>query len=121
MIAFGIDHFLYTDFVAKLVPGWIPWHVFWTYFGGVALIGSGVAIIFKIKLRVIALLQGTMLFLWFILLHVPDAITRPTFLKGNEVVSAADALGFSGTAFVIACTVRLRERRGEESDEMKGK
>ncbi len=120
MIAFGIDHFLYTDFVAKLVPGWIPWHVFWTYFGGVALIGSGVAIIFKIKLRVIALLQGTMLFLWFILLHVPDAITRPTFLKGNEVVSAADALGFSGTAFLIACTVRLGERRSEKISEMKG-
>src|SRR5688500_93449 len=31
MIAFGIDHFLYTGFVATLVPAWIPGHIFWTY------------------------------------------------------------------------------------------
>ena len=44
LIVFGIDHFLYTEGVAKLVPGWIPGPVFWTYFGAVALIGSGVCI-----------------------------------------------------------------------------
>ena len=42
MIAFGTDHFLYVPFVASLVPAWIPLHVFWTYFAGVALIASGV-------------------------------------------------------------------------------
>jgi len=102
MIAFGIDHFLYTDFVAHLVPRWIPGSIFWTYFSGVALIGSGIAIIFKIKLRVVALLQGTMIFLWFILLHVPHAIANPDVGKGNEIVSAADALAFSGIAFILA-------------------
>src|SRR5580704_6966953 len=34
MIAFGIDHFLYKQFVATLVPAWIPGPVFWTYFAG---------------------------------------------------------------------------------------
>ncbi len=58
MIIFGIDHFLYTDYVAPLVPAWIPGHNFWTYFAGVALIGSGVAIILRIKLRLVAALAG---------------------------------------------------------------
>lgn len=102
MIAFGIDHFLYTDFVATLVPSWVPGHVFWTYFAAVALIGSGVAIIFKIKLKLVGLLLGTMLFLWFIFLHIPRAFADPYADKGNEVTSVFEALAFSGIAFVIA-------------------
>jgi len=102
MIEFGIDHFLYTDNISMLVPGWIPWHIFWTYFAGAALIGSGTAIIFKIKLKSVALLQGIMIFLWFIFLHVPRAVADPFVANGNEVVSSADALAFSGIAFIIA-------------------
>ncbi len=102
MIVFGIDHFLYTEFVATLVPGWIPGPVFWTYFAAVALIGSGVAIILKIKLKPIALLLAAMIFLWFIFLHIPRAVADPFTDKGNEVSSVFEALNFSGIAFLIA-------------------
>ena len=102
MILFGIDHFLYAEFVSKLVPAWIPGQLFWTYFAGVALIGSGVAIILKIKLKLVALLLGAMIFLWFIFLHIPRAIADPYGDKGNELTSVFEALGFSGIAFVIA-------------------
>ncbi len=102
MIEFGVDHFLYIGHVSKLVPGWIPWPIFWTYFAGAALIGSGTSIVFKIKLKSVALLQGIMIFLWFIFLHVPRAIMEPFVANGNEVVSSADALAFSGIAFIIA-------------------
>lgn len=87
LIAFGIDHFLYKEFVATLVPGWIPGHVFWTYFAAVALIGSGICIMFKIKIRPAGLLLGIMLFLWFIILHIPRAIADPNVGKGNEITS----------------------------------
>ena len=102
MISFGIDHFLYTKNVATLVPAWIPNHIFWTYFAAVALIGSGIAIIVNIRLRLIATLLGTMIFLWFIFLHIPLAIAHPFAQMGNEVTSAFSALAFSGIAFVIA-------------------
>lgn len=102
MISFGIDHFLYTAGIATMVPSWIPSHVFWTYFAAVALIGAGIEIIFKVKLDVIATLLGTMIFIWFIILHIPGAIAHPFTDKGNEVTSAFSALAFSGTAFVIA-------------------
>ena len=103
MIVFGIDHFLYTEFVATLVPRWIPAPVFWTYFAAVALIGSGVAIILKIKIRLIGILLGIMLFIWFVILHIPRAVADPYVDKGNEVTSVFEALAFSGIAFVIAC------------------
>jgi uncharacterized membrane protein len=106
MIAFGIDHFLYTDFVATLVPSWIPAHVFWTYFAGVALIGSGVAIIINFQLKMVGQLLALMLFLWFILLHIPRAIADPSSGYGNEITSVFEALAFSGIALAIACTGR---------------
>jgi len=102
MIVFGIDHFIYTPFVATLVPNWIPWHIFWTYFAGIALAGAGVCIILKIKLRLIGILLGIMLFIWFVILHIPRAIMDPYVDKGNEVTSVFEALAFSGIAFVIA-------------------
>ena len=102
LIVFGIDHFLYADFVAPLVPDWIPGHIFWTYFGAVALIGSGSCILLKIKIRLVGMLLGTMLLLWFIILHIPRAIADPYAEKGNEITSVFQALAFSGIAFVIA-------------------
>jgi uncharacterized membrane protein len=102
MIVFGIDHFLYTEFVATLVPAWIPWHNLWTYFAAAALIGAGVCIMFKIKLKLIGLLLGIMLFIWFVILHIPRAIADPYIDKGNEVTSVFEALAFSGIAFLIA-------------------
>ena len=102
MIVFGIDHFLYVDFVSILVPGWIPGHLFWTYFAGVALIGGGLGIMFRVRLKQVAILLGTMIFLWLILLHIPRAAVAPVTDKGNELTSVFEALGFSGMAFVMA-------------------
>jgi hypothetical protein len=101
MIAFGIDHFLYSEYVANLVPAWIPDHIFWTHFTGIALIGSGVAIIAKIKLKIVASLLGTMIFLWFIFLHIPRGIADPYSNRGNEMTSVIQSFGFSGIAFII--------------------
>jgi uncharacterized membrane protein YphA (DoxX/SURF4 family) len=102
MISFGIDHFLYTKHVAPLVPSWIPNAFFWTYFAAVALIGAGLSIILKIWVKPIASLLGLMIFLWFILLHIPRGIALPFANMGNEPTSALSALAFSGIAFVIA-------------------
>lgn len=102
MVAFGIAHFVYVDFVKALVPRWIPGEVFWTYFAGIALIGSGVSFTFKIKLKEVALLYGIMVFLWLITLHIPRAIADPFGEKGNEVTSVFQALAFSGIGFVLA-------------------
>ena len=102
MISFGIDHFLYAKDASDYVPSWVPNHLFWTYFAGTALIGSGLAIILKIKPGLIAALLGTMIFTWFIILHIPRVIASPVADMGGEVTSAFLALAYSGIAFVIA-------------------
>jgi uncharacterized membrane protein YphA (DoxX/SURF4 family) len=102
LLLFGIDHFLYTEFVASLVPAWVPDHTFWAYLAGIALIGTGISIILKIKRRKIALLASAMLFLWLVLLHIPRAMADPYGAKGNEITSVFEALAFSGIALGIA-------------------
>jgi uncharacterized membrane protein YphA (DoxX/SURF4 family) len=105
MILFGYSHFLYTDFVAKMVPQWLGGGVFWTYIGGIALTVFGVGIMFNIFRRYAAYLLAGMLFLWVLMVHVPQAIANPTLLQGIEIVSAFDALLFSGVALVIANSI----------------
>jgi len=102
IISFSIDHFLYGKGAANYIPSWIPNHLFWIYFAGVALLGAGIAILLQIKPRLFATLLGIMIFIWFIILHIPKAVASSIADKGGEVTSAFLALAYCGIAFVIA-------------------
>jgi len=71
LISFGIAHFVYAKEASALVPSWIPGAVLCTYFGGIALIGSGIAILLRIKIGLVSALLGTMIFIWVIIIHIP--------------------------------------------------
>lgn len=102
MIGYGTLHFIVAKDAATLIPSWIPYHLFWIYFCGAALIGSGIAIITKINVRIIAALLGAMIFIWFIVLHIPRMIAAPGADRADEITSACFALAYSGIAFVIS-------------------
>jgi uncharacterized membrane protein len=102
IFSFGVDHFLYAKDIVDYVPSWIPFHLFWIYFAGIALLASGVAIMLKIKAQLAATLLGTMTLIWFIILHIPRVIVSPVAYLGSEIASAFLALAYSGIAFVIA-------------------
>ncbi|MBC6992377.1 DoxX family protein [Hymenobacter sp. BT491] len=111
VLVFGVTHFLYVQYVAPLVPRWIPFPIFWTYFAGVALIGAGSAIILGRKRREVAFLLGTMLFLWVFLVHLPSAIAHPSPVPGGAISSLLEAVAYSGTAFLIAATSPAKHTR----------
>jgi uncharacterized membrane protein len=111
LVIFGIEHFLFGEFVRSLVPRWIPGDFFWTYFAAVALIGAGVAIIMRIKVKLVAMLLGIMVFIWFLILHIPRAVVAPVTDQGNELSSVFESLGVSGVAFVIAWGYRREPYR----------
>ena len=110
IISFSMDHFLYAKDAADYVPSWIPFHLFWIYFCGIALLGSGIAIILKIKPGLAAALLGTMIFIWFVILHMPRVIVSPVAYIGSEVTSAFLALAYSGIAFAIAGNSKKKEK-----------
>ena len=104
IILFGCSHFVFPVDVSAMVPKSLGAPMFWTYFVGAALIASGIAIIFKIWIRLAAGLLAAMLLLFFIFFHLPDAIQNPSVGYGNEIVRAIICLQFFATALVIAIT-----------------
>jgi uncharacterized membrane protein len=104
LILCGIEHFIYVPFVASLVPSWIPGHVFWTWFAGLALIAGGLGIIVRKTRRAAALLTGVMIFLWLVMLHIPRALTD--LHNANETTAVFEALAFAGVSFLIAISGR---------------
>jgi uncharacterized membrane protein len=102
LVIFGVDHFLYPQFVASLVPAWVGSGVFWTYFAGAALIAGGIGILVKRVAPLAALMTGVMIFLWVLMLHIPRASADPYTNVGNEWASVFEATAFSGMAFMLA-------------------
>jgi uncharacterized membrane protein len=78
--AFGVLHFIYWQYVASVIPGWIPGHIFWAYFTGVAHVAAGVAIVLSVVpvFKRLALLAAScwtlMVGLWVVLLHIPRVL-----------------------------------------------
>ena len=99
---FGYGHFASAQGISTIVPGYIPWPLFWTYIAGVALVGSGIAIFINFKVKWIALLLGITLFLWLILLHLYYAIRFPDFRDGENIVGSFQCLAFCGIALVLS-------------------
>ena len=71
---FGVDHFLALAFIATLLPGWIPWHVFWVAFFGVAFVAAGLSIGFNFLERWGAAGIGLMFGIWVLTLHLPRVL-----------------------------------------------
>ncbi|HSS79045.1 MAG TPA: DoxX family membrane protein [Thermoanaerobaculia bacterium] len=100
LILGGIQHFVYLDFVTKLVPSWIPKPQFWVCFTGIALIAGGLGIIFPKTRRWAATMTGIMILLWVVLLHIPRALADLS--NPGETSGVFEALAFSGVAFILA-------------------
>lgn len=108
LVLTGIQHFMFTEFVASLIPAWFPGDaVFWTWFAGVALVAGGVGLIIPQTARVAALLSGLMVFSWFWIVHVPR-----TFVSTSDGIAVFEALAVSGIAFVLAGALGRPSSRG---------
>jgi uncharacterized membrane protein len=102
MAVFGVEHLIYADFCATLVPSWIPGHLFWTYFTGIALIAAALSITVKVQARLASTLLGIMIFLFVLLVSVPKVFSTP----GDRFVWSAGLrdLALSASALIFAAT-----------------
>jgi len=101
MAVFGADHFIAPRSVTTLVPSWIPWHLFWVYFVGVALIASALSIVANQHSVLAATLLSAMLASFVLLISVPKLVASP----GDRFVLAVLLRDSSFSAGALACAL----------------
>ena len=102
MAIFSADHFVFAKFVATVVPRWIPWHAFWTYFVGCALIAAALSLAADKYSGLAALMLGAMIFLFVLLIHLPNWFAVPSdrtrsTLALRDLALSAGALSHAGS------------------------
>jgi uncharacterized membrane protein len=102
LAVFGTEHFTAAKFLARIVPAWIPGHMFWAVFVGACLVSAALSIAIGKYARLAATLVGILLLLFVFLIHVP-AIARAPGTRLLWVVGLRD-LTFSGGMVSFAAT-----------------
>jgi uncharacterized membrane protein len=77
LAVFGAEHLSDAKSIMPLVPLYMPWRLFWTYFVGVALLAASLSIATKIQVRWSGLLFGIMMFLFVAMMDIPGALAHP--------------------------------------------
>jgi hypothetical protein len=102
LLVMCVLHFIYAAPFATLLPAWIPFHLFWIYFFGVAFVATAVSLVTAIAARLAATLCGLMFFLWVLTLHLPRCFVE--LRNGDEWTSMLVALAWGGCAWIMAAT-----------------
>lgn len=87
---FAAEHFTSARFIMQGVPRWMPFHLFWTYFVGLALLASGASLVARRCIAWSSLWTGVMILLFVLLLqlsraatHLGDRIAWAVFLRDS--------------------------------------
>jgi uncharacterized membrane protein YphA (DoxX/SURF4 family) len=104
-VVFGSLHLQAPQWIAALIPHWIPFHLFFAWFTGCALVAAGLSIAANMWTRLSATLLALMLFSWVVLVHAPR-ITHALH-NADEWNSGCVCLTMAGFALIAAATFSL--------------
>jgi hypothetical protein len=106
LVIFGIQHFLYSRYVAGLIPSWIPLRLFWSYAVGVAFLAAACSITLQRFNRLAGQILALMFGLWVLMVHLPRIAGAPR--DGNELTSGLICLAFCGASLIVSSEERAR-------------
>ncbi|MEO8669776.1 MAG: hypothetical protein ABI411_00600 [Tahibacter sp.] len=103
-LVFGLSHFVYAQFTAGMVPGWISAPLFWAYATGCGHCLAGISIASGVLARVAATAMAAMCAGFALLLHVPRVLADP----GNhaEWTMLCIAVSIGGAAWIMRESAR---------------
>jgi hypothetical protein len=100
LAVFGAEHLSGARFIMLNVPSFMPWHLFWAYFVGFALLAASLSIATNIQVRWSGLLFGIMMFFFVAMIHFPGALASPRDRFGWTIVIRE--MSFAGGGWVLA-------------------
>ena len=108
LIVFSGLHFIYADYIATLIPAWIPFHLFWAYFFGVAFFATALSLLLQLIVRASTVLLATMFFIWVLVLHLPRCLHNPK--TEAEWTSLFVALAMGATAILFTGLYNMKDK-----------
>lgn len=103
LAVFGAEHLTATRAIAGIIPPWIPWHIFWTLFVGVALIAAAISIALRRLAGLASALLGFMFVCFVAMMDAPGLASAP----GDRFAQALTLreLSFGACGFALASTL----------------
>lgn len=100
---FGVNHFLNGTGFQNTIPSFIPYHIFWVYLTGAALIAAAISFLTGKYTRAAGLFLALYLLVIVLTIHLPALIRT----EGNPIISIAltnlvKDTGLAGAALMIA-------------------
>lgn len=102
LLLFGIGHLTNTASLSAMVPTYIPFAKFWTFLGGIILVGAAVCIVSTFQLKKAAFVLAVTLFTWLITLHLYYTIQSPAWQEGENFIGALSCMAFCGSAILVS-------------------
>lgn len=102
LAAFGAEHLTSSQAIEQGVPNWMPGHLFWVYFVGLALLAGALSLVLRRYVSLSAGLLAAMFLVFVATIHLPNVLAHP----GNRIrwavmlrdtSFAAGALALAGT------------------------
>ena len=100
---FGINHFLNGTGFQNTIPSFIPYHIFWVYLTGAALIAASISFLIGKYTRAAGIFLALFLLIIVFTIHLPAVIHS----EGSPIVSISltnlvKDTGLAGAALIIA-------------------
>ncbi len=106
LLLFAAVHFQYHDFIASMIPAWIPFAMVWPWLTASANLAAGLSFLTGVRTSICGALLGTMYISWVPIVHLPRIIAAPTNVE--EWTACALAMTLAGAAWLVAGSVRGR-------------
>jgi uncharacterized membrane protein len=100
LLLFGMVHFQHHDFVASMIPAWVPFAALWPWFTASANLVAGLSFLTGIKVQIGGALLGAMYASWVPIVHLPRVLAAPEDVI--EWTAAAVAVTLAGAAWLVA-------------------
>lgn len=110
LAVFGAEHFAAAQGIAQLVPKFMPWPLFWTYFVGVGLVAASLSIATKILVPLSGLLFGVMMFSFAGMMDIPGALGSPHDRIAWVLLCRELSFGAGGWCLAAAAMERSRSQ-----------
>jgi uncharacterized membrane protein len=102
LAVFAAEHFAAAQGISQMVPKFFPWHLFWAYFVGCALLAAALSISTKILVQWSGLGFGLMMFIFVATMDLPGALAD----RHNRIIWAllVRELSFGAGGWVLAAS-----------------